>query len=86
MKGGLRDTTAEDISVKFHEVTELTPGTPEFLKSIYIRTAYRNDPDFAINQIQKVGPILGPNTPNAKRLIDNDVRVSETSNEWSRSP
>jgi predicted ATPase len=77
IKGGLRDATAEDISVKFHEVPELTPGTPEFLKSIYIRTAYRNDPDFAINQIQKVGPILGPNTPNAKRLIDNDVRVSE---------
>lgn len=78
IKGGLREPTAEDIDVTFYEAAEITPGSPEFLKAIYIRTAYRNDPDFAINQIQRVGPVLnGAGQGTAKRLIDNDVRVSE---------
>ena len=79
IKGGFREASVEDISVGFHEAAAgLASGSPELHKAIYIRTAYRNDPDFTINQIAKVGPLLGGNSANVtRRLIDNDVRVSE---------
>src|ERR1700679_252084 len=42
--------------------------------AIYIRTAYRNDPDFVISRLERKGPILEESRPN--RTIENDMTVS----------
>jgi predicted ATPase len=79
LKGGVGQIAPENVAVSFHEADSIEPGTPDFFKAIYIRTAYRNDPDFTISQIQKVGSLLSANPGDAmaKRLIDNDVRVAD---------
>jgi predicted ATPase len=44
-------------------------------KAMYFRTAYRNEPEFALGQIARMGDILAG--PRPARMIDNDVRVSD---------
>ena len=60
------------VKVTFHDHPEETRVDK---KSMYFRTAYRNDPDFNVTNFTKV---LAPHT-NVKvnRFIDNDVTVSE---------
>jgi hypothetical protein len=53
-------------------------GTPRedaeaYLKAFYIRSAYRNEPDFTTSQLQRTGTIF--EEPILRRLIDNDVSV-----------
>jgi hypothetical protein len=59
------------VDVTFH-------GTPRedaevYLKAFYIRSAYRNEPDFTTSQLQRTGTIF--EDPILRRLIDNDVSV-----------
>ncbi len=44
-------------------------------KRIYVRTAHRNDPEFSNTAIQRPGDLLDVAQP--RRMIDNDVRVTE---------
>ena len=61
----------KEIDILFHEGT---PRTPEsWKKSIYIRTAYRNDPSIKVQRLNPVGPI--DNEPRIPRIIDNDATV-----------
>ncbi|MGD1055869.1 MAG: ATP-binding protein, partial [Solirubrobacteraceae bacterium] len=78
IKGGQGKIDGTQVAIEFQEDTP-PEGTDAFRKAIYIRTAYRNDPDFAIQQIQRLGSVLNDNNSaaTAKRLIDNDVRVSD---------
>ncbi len=46
-----------------------------YRKSFYIRTAYRNDPDFIVTQLRKMGTAL--ESSRFSRLIDNDASVHE---------
>lgn len=61
-----------DVDVKFHDHSD---GVNVEKKSMYFRTAYRNDPDFNISNFSKV------NAPHEQlkvsRFIDNDQTVSE---------
>ena len=41
----------------------------------YIRSAYRNDPEFQINQLRRVGDLL--DEVRIQRMIDNDAAVSK---------
>jgi AAA15 family ATPase/GTPase len=60
------------VSVKFHDHLD---GQPVHKKSMYFRTAYRNDPDFNISTFGKVG---APHEQvKVNRFIDNDQTVSE---------
>lgn len=43
-------------------------------KALYVRTAYRNDPQFKLNRLSKSGPLLDEERFNT--LIENDVAVS----------
>lgn len=57
----------------FHEPI---PATAEGRKKIfYIRSAYRNDPDFTATELRRAGPLL--DRPRIGRLIDNDATVQE---------
>lgn len=58
------------VNVSFYEDQILEPK-----KSIYIRSAYRNDPEFQVSSISRLGPMLDENRLN--RLIDNDATVSK---------
>jgi len=58
--------------VTFHEIP--TAGQVP-ANAVYVRTAYRNDPEFAISQLQRAtSPLEGPQV---NRMIDNDARVSD---------
>lgn len=62
----------QNISIDFHQ--EL-PADPQTLKkTFYIRTAYRNEPDFVTNSISRLGP--EEDRKRVSRLIDNDASVS----------
>lgn len=43
-------------------------------KAVYLRTAYRNDPDFTLNNVQRVGSAV--DETRMQRFIDNDRTVS----------
>lgn len=60
------------VSVKFHD---FPAGQQIDKKSMYFRTAYRNDPDFNISNFTKVG--APQDSLKVNRFIDNDQTVSE---------
>jgi predicted ATPase len=66
-KGGLGTPTRK---IEFHSALPTQPK-----KIIYIRSAYRNEPDFTMNTLNKVGAAF--DTQELNRLIDNDSRVSK---------
>lgn len=60
------------IDISFHQAP---PADQQTLKrTFYIRSAYRNDPDFTSNVVQRLGP--EEDRPRVARLIDNDAGVS----------
>jgi predicted ATPase len=75
VKGGGSAITMEQVELRFHE------GQPEsgsaLKKAVYLRTAYRNDPAFTMEQIRRAGSLLDTQLATARRVIDNDVRVTD---------
>ena len=68
-----RDNVTGQIVPAFHEAM---PADENGLKRLfYIRSAYRNDPEFQIQQLRRSGPIL--DEAQILRLIDNDATVSK---------
>ena len=63
----------DQITLKFHDA--LSGDANEQKKRFYIRSAYRNDPEFQIQQLNRSGPIL--DEQRIQRLIDNDAAVSK---------
>jgi len=47
-------------------------------KLFYIRSAYRNQPDFTVDHLQRASPLT--ESPRVERLIDNDASVSDNYN------
>lgn len=76
IKGGsqiARERRMDDVEVKFHE--DCGPDEQERRKILYVRSAYRNDPEFQINQLQRLGnPLDQESSP---RMIDNDASVAK---------
>ena len=59
----------DNIEIDFHDSL---PANPK--KALYVRSAYRNDPEFQIGQLQRSGDPL--EELRVTRLIDNDAAVS----------
>jgi len=59
------------VTLTFHDPQPTTDEQRR--KAVYVRTAYRNDPDFKINSLSSVGPAVREVRIN--RLIDNDQAV-----------
>ena len=68
----LTDRFNDQVEVTFHE--GLPENDDEKKKIFYIRSAYRNDPEFRIQQLTSVGSSLDEET--VQRMIDNDAAVS----------
>jgi predicted ATPase len=60
------------VAVSFHEDGEEVDHPRQ---RVYARTAYRNEPEFLLQEIRKVGAMLEERQP--PRMIDNDERVSD---------
>lgn len=78
VKSPAHDFRDQDVQVAFHEPFPDLPGVEQAAGAVYVRTAYRNDPEFAIRELRRAGPVLRPDDEQlGRRMIDNDVRVSE---------
>lgn len=64
---------SESVNVSFHDPQPA--DLPQGRKAIYVRTAYRNDPEFQLVQLSRVPPAVQENR--FHRLIDNDQTVSQ---------
>ena len=64
-RGQFRD----DVNLEFYE-----PLPEEKKKVIYVRSAYRNDPEFQIQHLERTGDLLSENR--VSRMIDNDAAVA----------
>ena len=62
--------TSQDVSVEFH----VPPLSGEEKKTLYFRSAYRNDPEFTIQQLDRTGNLL--DETRFARMIDNDAAIS----------
>lgn len=77
---GYRQARRRSNQIRFRSI--FTRGIPgqngdPARKAIYVRTAYRNDPSVEPRRFQLVGSMLETPLTTARRVIDNDVRVSE---------
>jgi hypothetical protein len=61
------------ISLDFHE--ELPKEQQDRKRAVYVRSAYRNDPDFTTQQLSRMGSVLDGRRVN--KLIETDSIVSE---------
>lgn len=61
------------VNIAFHE--QLPADRDSLRKIIYIRSAYRHEPDFTMEQLQRTGSIF--DAPRIHKLIDHDTRVSD---------
>ncbi len=64
--------TLQNIKIDFHQA--LSPDHQTLKKTFYIRSAYRNEPDFTLSAVQRLGPV--EDRQRLTRLIDNDASVS----------
>ena len=64
-----RDRFRNDVNLEFHE-----PLPEETKKILYVRSAYRNDPEFQISHIDRAGDPLSEHR--VSRMIDNDAAVA----------
>lgn len=67
-----RDELLDQVEPTFHDAMPV--GGDGLKKIFYVRSAYRNDPEFQIRQLSRSGPIL--DEAQIHRLIDNDATVS----------
>ena len=64
-----RDQWRNDVKLEFHE-----PLPQEKKKILYVRSAYRNDPEFQIRHLNRAGDPLSEH--HVSRMIDNDAAVA----------
>ena len=62
----------DQVQVAFHDYDP--DNHQENRKAFYVRSAYRNDPEFQITQLRRVGDLL--DQVRVQRMIDNDAAVS----------
>jgi len=62
-----------NVNIEFHD--KIPTGSTEKKKMFYIRSAYRNEADFTITGLNRVGSSL--DRPRVQRLIDNDQSISD---------
>ena len=63
---------SDQVTAVFHDYA--SENSQDNRKAFYIRSAYRNDPEFQINQLQRTGDLL--DEVRIQRMIDNDAAVS----------
>ena len=65
-----RNELSDNVKLEFHSSL---PG--ELKKILYVRSAYRNDPEFRIRRFERAGDLLDEERVN--RMIENDAAVSQ---------
>ena len=67
----VRDRWRKDVKLEFHS----PEPDPTSKKSLFVRSAYRNDPEFQVQNLQRVGDPL--DEMRVERMIDNDGAVAK---------
>lgn len=62
------------VDVKFYDYDDVSRNPQNAKKAFYIRSAYRNDPEFQVNRLVRTGDLL--DELRIRRMIDNDAAVS----------
>jgi hypothetical protein len=70
--GGANVSWSQAVTLTFYDPQ---PDGEERRKAVYVRTAYRNDPEFQMDSLSRVGPATHENR--APRMIDNDQAVAQ---------
>ena len=65
----VRDRFSNDVQLTFHDNVD-----EQSKKNVYVRSAYRNDPEFRLDSLSRQGDLLDQRS--VPRMIDNDVTVS----------
>ena len=68
-----RIITPDLLEINFYDADSMVMPDDQRKKSLYVRTAYRNDPSFQISQVSRTGPIVDEKRFN--RMIENDTSV-----------
>ena len=71
----LQRISIDSIIIKFHGNESLSWNSPDNKKAIYVRTAYRNDPEFQLSQLRRQGYQV--DETHFQRIIHNDATVSK---------
>ena len=66
----VRDRPGRDVLPEFHDPI---PGDKKTI--LYVRSAYRNDPEFQMSRLQRTGRLV--DETRIRRMIDNDAAVSK---------
>lgn len=69
---GASENWSQVVQLTFHDPQPDTEDKRR--KAIYVRTAYRNEPEFMLEQLSRVGPAVQEHR--VSRMIDNDQAVS----------
>ena len=69
---GVAGNWQDSVTLTFHDPQPATDGQRR--KAVYVRSAYRNDPEFQLETLSRVAPAVQEFRIN--RLIDNDQAVS----------
>ncbi len=72
-KGNSFGEPANNVEIEFFD-GGMTGTQTRIARAFNIRSAYRNEADFQLVHLQRVGPV--EDGPNIERLIDNDMKVS----------
>ena len=64
----------ERVAVEFHDAQPDAWSAADIPRLFYIRSAYRNEPEFTLRELRRVGPM--DQDPLVGKMIENDVRVS----------
>ena len=67
----VRDQWRNDVQMEFHS----PEADPTSKKTLFVRSAYRNDPEFQVQNLQRVGDPL--DEIRVERMIDNDGAVAK---------
>jgi len=73
-KGSTPEDPNNSVKIEFHDPLPATSDGQK--KTFYVRSAYRNEPEFTLNTIRKSGP-LTDDQKRVRRLIENDIHVSD---------
>ena len=71
-QGSVAANWQDQVNLEFHD--DVSRDRLEIRKTIYTRSAYRNDPEFQINQLNRASDLL--DEVRIRRMIDNDAAVS----------
>lgn len=75
-KGSAPESATNSVKIEFHDPLPSTSDSEGLKKTFYVRSAYRNEPEFTLKELRKSVP-LTDDPKRVRKLIENDIHVSD---------